>query len=451
MAKVLLRGGTVLTFDAKDTVFEPGFVYIEGDRIASVGGDPPPGLQESCDQVLDVSGMAVLPGLVNAHTHLFQTFMRGLADDKPLLEWLRTMVWPMSLAMTEEDFYVAALLGCIENLKTGATTILSHHYIHTSKANMDRVAEACNVSGIRALLARGCSDVNYQPQFMEDPDTVIAETTRQIQRWNSSLDSRIRFEFGPITPWGVTDNLMRRIHQRAKELGVGIHIHVAETRAEVQMLLEERGYRHVEWMQRLGVLDSRCQLVHSVWLGDDEIKMAADAGATVVHCPTSNMYLASGAPPIWKFREAGINIALATDGPGSNNSQDNLETLKMAACLSKVATLNATVLLPKDVLRMAILGGAKAVDLAGKIGTLAPGAKADVIVVDLRKPHIEPVHSTMSALVYNANGSDVHTVFVDGKMLVHEGKYLLMDEAELLSEARRRALEVKRRASAGSA
>ncbi len=449
MARTLIYGGTVLTFDEQGRAFEPGYVYIEGDSIAELGPGLPEGLRERSDQVVDASGMAVIPGLINAHTHLFQTFMRGLADDKPLLEWLRSMVWPMSVAMAEEDFYIAALLGCIENLKTGATTILSHHYIHTSKGNMDRVAEACHASGIRALLARGCSDVNYHPPLMEDQDTILAETTRQIERWNTSPDARIRFEFGPITPWGVTDSLMRRIHQRAVELGVGIHIHTAETRAEVHMLLEERGWRHVEWMQRLGVLDERCQLVHSVWLGDDEIKMAADAGATVVHCPTSNMYLASGIPPVWKFREAGINVALATDGPGSNNSQDNLENLKMAACLSKVGTLNAMVLLPNDVLSMAVTGGARAVGLEGKIGRLAKGAKADVVIVDLRKAHIEPVHSAASALVYNCNGNDVHTVFVDGKMVVGNGQYLLMDEMEVLEEARRRARAVRERAAKG--
>jgi 5-methylthioadenosine/S-adenosylhomocysteine deaminase len=445
----LIFGGTVITFDDQDRVFDPGYVYIEGDRIAEVGSGVPAGIRERCDEVVDASGMVVIPGLVNAHTHLFQTFMRGLADDKPLLEWLRTMIWPMSEAMTEDDFYVAALLGCIENLKTGATTILSHHYIHTSKGNMDRVAEACNASGIRALLARGCSDVNYHPPLMEDPNTILAETTRQIERWNSSPDARIRFEFGPITPWGVTDGLMRRLYSRARELGVGIHIHIAETRAEVQMLLEERGCRHVEWMQRLGVLDHRCQLVHSVWLGDDEIKMAADAGATIVHCPTSNMYLASGIPPVWRFREAGVNVALATDGPGSNNSQDNLENLKMAACLSKVGTLNAMVLLPYDVLAMAVRGGAKAVDMEGQIGKLSKGAKADVVVVDLRKAHIEPVHSAASALVYNANGNDVHTVFVDGKLLVREGRYLPLDEKEVIQEARQRAHAVRKRAAQG--
>jgi 5-methylthioadenosine/S-adenosylhomocysteine deaminase len=372
--------------------------------------------------------------------------MRGLADDKPLLRWLEAAIWPGALAMTEEDFYLAALLGFAENLRCGATSVLSQHYIQTSTGNMDCVAAAAERSGVRARLARGFADRDpYHPHLQEAPETVLRETERLVRRWNTAA-SRVQVEFGPLIPWGCRGETLQAISRLAREWGVGVHIHLGETQPEVQMSLDEFGVRPARWLADLGVLGEHWQLVHCVWLDEEEQDLIARAGSTIVHCPVSNMYLASGVPQVIAWRRHGIPTALATDGPGSNNSQDILEVLKVSACLQKVDQLDATALLPRDVLEMGLWGGARAMGLSGQIGRLAPGALADVILVDLCRVHISPVHSAASALVYNANGNDVDTVIVGGQALVRGGRLTTIDEIGLIADCQRAAEKMCARA-----
>jgi len=429
------------------TVLAPGYVFVRGERIAVVGmGAPPEAMLAEATEVIAAECKVVIPGLINGHTHLFQTFLRGMADDKPLLRWLEAAIWPGALAMTEDDFYLAALLGFVENLRCGTTSVLSQHYVQTSPRNMDRVAEAAQKSGVRARLARGFADRDpYHPLLQEESDTVLTETERLVREWNGK-GGRVSIEFGPLIPWGCRGETLQTIARLARDWGVGVHIHLGETREEVEMTLRETGLRPTQWLARLGVLDERWQLVHCVWLDDAEMDIIADAGSTIVHCPVSNMYLASGTPRVVEWRRRGIPTALATDGPGSNNSQDMLEVLKFTACLQKVGTLDATALLPEDVLTMAYQGGAQAMGLPGEIGRLAPGALADITIVDLRRPHISPVYSPQSALVYNANGNDVDTVIVGGKVVVQDGHLVHISQASLIADCQRAAEAMWRRA-----
>ncbi|MBI3362014.1 MAG: amidohydrolase [Chloroflexi bacterium] len=449
MTSLLIQNGAVIPCNGETrTTFTPGYVFLRGDRIAEVGaGQAPERLASEAGEIISAEGQVVIPGLINAHTHLFQTFMRGLADDKPLLRWLEAAIWPGALAMTEEDFYLAAMIGFVENLKCGATSVLSQHYVQTSPRNMDAVAEAARRSGVRARLARGYADRDpYHPKFMETPEQVLRETERLVRGWNHSAGGRVRVEFGPLIPWGCRGDTLQTIARLAKEWDVGVHIHLAETQPEVKMTLDETGARPARWLDELGVLDERWQLVHCVWLDDDEMDRIAAAGSTIVHCPVSNMYLASGVPRVVEWRRRGIPTALATDGPGSNNSQDMLEVLKFTACLQKVGTLDATALLPEDVLEMVYGGGAKAMGLDGQIGQLAPGALADITIVNLRKPHVSPVFSPQSALVYNANGNDVDTVIVNGEVSVRDGQMMNIDEAGLIAECQKAAEKMWSRA-----
>ncbi len=440
MTSLLIHNGIILPCDTDTrTTIARGYVFARGERIVAIGvGDAPDAFRNEARETIDARGKVVIPGLINAHTHLFQTFMRGLADDKPLLRWLEAAIWPGAMAMTEEDFYLAALIGFVENLKCGATSVLSQHYIQTSLRNMDSVAEAANHSGIRARLARGYADRDpYHPRLQESPETTVRETERLVKQWNSS--ERIRIEFGPLIPWGCRSDALQNIARLAREWNIGVHIHLSETRDEVEMTRRETGMPPARWLHSLGVLDERWQLVHCVWLEDDEMDLIANAGSTIVHCPVSNMYLASGTPRVIEWRKRKIPIALATDGPGSNNSQDMLEVLKFTACLQKVETLDATALLPEDVLAMAYRGGASAMGLRDEIGRLAPGALADIVIVNLQRAHISPVYSPQSALVYNANGNDVDTVIVSGEVLVREGRAVNITEASLIADCQRAA------------
>ncbi len=446
MSTILIQNGTVLTINDQQQIHIKGYVLIEDDLITAVGEGSPPTSLLNADQVIDASLMAVMPGMVNAHTHLFQTFLRGLADDQPLLEWLKTAIWPVASVMTEEDAYVSGLLGLVENIRGGATSVVDHQYIHTEPGNDDGICRAADQSGLRFKLARGWADMNYHPSLMEEPDRIISETTRLYERWEKNGNGRTKVEFAPLIPWGCTDQTMLKSHQISQQWGAGTHIHVAETQEEIRMNLETRGKRHIEWLVDLGILDEGFQLVHSVWLDDQEIDWVAEYGAVIVHCPVSNMYLASGAARIPEMYKKGIKIALATDGPGSNNNQDMLETLKTTALLHKVTTLDAMALLPADVLWMACRGGAAAYGDPENLGSLEVGKKADLILVDLDTPLAMPVHRVPSALVYNLSARDVDTVIVDGKILMKEKEILVVDEKALLEKARNTCQNLFKRA-----
>ena len=474
---ILIENGTVLTLAGKPpAVLDPGYVLIRDDRIVAVGaGVAPDEARASADQIMDARHMAVLPGLVNAHTHLFQTFIRGLADDKTLLPWLAAAIWPVGAAMGAEEAYLAGLLGLVENIRSGATAVIDNQYLHADDRTDDAFCRAARDVGCRFSIARGWADHDYHPVFQETPEQIIAALTALHDTWHGAANGRIRVAFGPLIPWGCSAETLQRTVALARQWGVPTHLHTAETREEVQMSLNATGLRHVHWLDRLGLLGPDMQLVHAVWLNDSEIERIAETGTMVIHCPVSNMYLASGIAPVTKLLAVGVPVALATDGPGSNNSQDMLETLKFAACGQKVGTLNATALLPEDVLRMACVYGAQAhltpyslsceargrgalpslaepaLSLskgkgAGGLGKLIPGAKADIILVDLNFPRMQPVWRAASALVYNANGGDVDTVIVDGRVLMRGKRVTCLDEAALLDECRRAAQALLKRA-----
>lgn len=437
MGTILIENGAVITVDDSRQIFDPGYVLLRGDRIAAVGaGAAPEDIRRQADELIDATHMAVIPGMVNAHTHLFQTFIRGLADDKPLLDWLKAAIWPVARCLTAEDAYLAAMLGLVENIRGGATSVIDHQYIHTEPENDDGVFRAAEETGVRFLNARGWADMNYHPSLQETPDRILSEMARLYGRWHGAANGRLRLEFGPLIPWGCSDETMRRTRGLAVEWGVGTHVHVAEARAEIDMELASRGMRHIEWLHSLGALGPDVQLVHSVWLSDQELDLVEKSGAVVVHCPVSNMYLASGVARVPEMHRRGIPVALATDGPGSNNNQDMLEVLKTTCLLHKVSSLDAMILLPEDVIWMACRGGAAAFGQPELIGSLEPGKKADVVLVDMNTPLAMPVHKPVSALVYNLAARDVDTVIVDGKVLMAGKRILCVDEAALLVEAR---------------
>ncbi|PKO15495.1 MAG: amidohydrolase [Chloroflexi bacterium HGW-Chloroflexi-10] len=437
MGTILIENGTIVTLNDLEEIYSPGYVFIENDTIVDIASGEAPSQYLRADTVINANLMAVIPGLVNAHTHLFQTFIRGLADDKPLLDWLKTAIWPVAQVMTEEETYLAAMVGLIENLRGGATSVIDHQYIHADPRNDDGVCRAADETGIRFLLARGWADMDYHPALMETPERIVSETIRLRDRWQIAGNGRTRVEYGPLIPWGCSDETMSHTHEMSRNWCSGTHIHVAETKTEVDMNIALRGNRHIEWLAELGMLGPDMQLVHSVWLSDAEIDLIAKYKAIVVHCPVSNMYLASGVARVPEMLEKGITVALASDGPGSNNNQDMLAVLKTTALLHKVNSLNAMVLLPEDVLRMACRGGAAAFGLPDQIGSLQPGKKADIVLIDLDTPMAMPVHHVPSALIYNVSTRDVDTVIVDGRILMRDKSIVVVDEKTILAKARK--------------
>ena len=447
MTGLLIHGGAVVTVDQEGAVADPGWIHVEGNVVADTGpGDPPRARLDQADQVIDASGAAVMPGMTNAHTHLFQSFFRGLADDKPLLEWLEDCIWPGATHLDADAAYLAALVGLMENLRGGATSVIDHQYVHVDEGIDDAVCRAADELGVRFLLAHGWADRNYHPPLAETAGTAIRRAAAVRDRWDGHDDDRMRVELAPLIPWGCSDEAMRETVAAARSWGRGTHIHCAETAIEVEMSLDERGVRHVPWLEGLGALGPDVQLAHSVWLDDDELDLIARSGSIVVHCPVSNMYLASGVARIVDMRERGIPIALASDGPGSNNRQDMFEVLKATVLLQKVHHLDAMVLQPTDVLAMACRGGAAAFGMPEAFGSIEPGQKADLVVVDLVSPFVMPVHRVVSALVFNATPRDVRDVIVDGRVLIREREFVGVDERAVLARAVSAAAAVFRRA-----
>jgi len=453
----LIQGGLVIinaaivTVDDQATIHDPGWVHVVEDSIRGVGpGSPPTALLGAAERVLDATGCAVMPGMTNAHTHLFQTFFRGLADDKPLLDWLRTCIWPGAVHLDAEAGYLAGLCGMVENLRTGATSVLDHHYVHVDDAIDDAVLQAACDAGVRYMLARGWADRNYPDEMQETPAEIMAHAAGLRERWHGHDGDRIRIELAPLLPWGCTDDAMIETVAKTREWGAGTHIHIAESAEEVRLNIEERGTRHVEWLDQLGLLGPDMQFAHSVWLDDNELDLIASSGASVVSCPVSNMFLASGVPRILDMRSRNINVALASDGPGSNNRQDMFEVLKTTVLLQKVHHLDAMALLPGDSIEMACRGGAQAFGTAGTTGTIAVGRKADLVVVDLETIFVAPVHSVESALVFNASPANVTHVVVDGRMVIDDRQVTFVDEKALLSESRTAAARVFEKAGVES-
>ena len=448
--RILISGGAVVTVDDDFTVHDPGWIHIVDDRIDGVGaGDPPHDVVSAADRVVDASGSAVMPGMTNAHTHLFQTFFRGLADDKPLLDWLHDCIWPGAAHLDCESARLAATVGLIENLRGGATSVIDHQYVHIDDAIDDGVCAAAAELGVRFLLARGWADRNYEPSLSETADQVISRTRRVRDRWHGHDNDRIRVEFAPLIPWGCSDEAMKTTVAEARSWGVGTHMHCAETATEVEMSVDERGVRHVEWLEQLGLLGPDFQLAHCVWLDDHELDLIAGRDAIVVHCPVSNMYLASGVARIFEMRQRGIRVALASDGPGSNNRQDMFEVLKATVLLQKIHRLDAMAVQPEDVIRMACQGGAAALARTD-IGSIEVGNKADVVVVALDSVFVSPVHSVASALVFCASPADVTHVLVDGRLLIDNRRFTMVDEEAIVRRANASARDVFRRAGVES-
>jgi len=429
-----VRDGAIVTCDDSATLHRRGWIHVVDNRIVALGaGDPPPAAR-SADVVIDASGMAVMPGMVNAHTHLFQTFFRGLGDDKSLLDWLRDYIWPAASVMTPEEIGAATTLGLLENLRSGATTVIDHQYIHPGGAHDEAVCAAAEALGVRFVLARGWADRNYEPRLTESAGTVVERTSALAKAWHGRGAGRIAVETAPLIPWGCSDHAMQAATAASRSWGAGMHVHCAETAVVVDMNLAERASRHVHWLDSLGVLGADTQLAHSVWLDDSELDLIAQRSANVVHCPVSNMYLASGVARVPDMLARGINVALASDGPGSNNRQDMFEAMKVAVLLQKVHHLDPVILQPEQVLDMATRGGARAAGLADTIGQLAPGLAADLVVVDLESVFVAPVHRVVSALVFNVTPREVRHVVVDGRIVIRDGHFVDIDERAALTQ-----------------
>jgi len=434
-------------------VIEDGAVAIEADRVVAVGKTEELKREYSAERVLDASRMVVLPGLVDCHVHLAQALIRGCADDVSLVEWLKERVWPLQGHYTREDGKISALLCMLEMIKSG-TTCFVESMLHT-RYGFDGIAEAVEKSGMRAILSKTVMDIaGYGTQrgimhegMIETKEQSLDEAVRVIRKWDGKARGRIHVWFGPRTPGACSPELYREVSQLAKEYHTGVTMHLAEVKEDVQYTKKEFNLLPVEFAKSVDLLGPNVLLAHAVWLTSKEIRMLAESKTKVCHCPASNMKLASGVAKVPEMLKAGVTVSLGCDGGPSNNCYDMIREMKLTALLHKVHSLDPMVMPAESVIEMATVNGSEAIGLSKEIGAIMPGKKADIILIDFKKPHLTPLHNPVSHMVYAANGSDVHTVIVDGKVLMENREVKTIDEQQVLEEAEERGLAVTRRAN----
>ncbi|MGO0122181.1 amidohydrolase [Desulfothermobacter acidiphilus] len=425
--RLLIKGVTVLPLTGPEAIIKDGAIAVDEDRITYVGPTEGVPADFAPNRVIRGAHLLALPGLVNAHTHAAMTLFRGYADDLPLKSWLEEAVWPLEAKLRGEDVYWGTLLACAEMLLGGITTFADMYFF------MDEVAEAVTKSGMRASLARGLIGT------LPGAQKALKESEAFVRRWHGGACGRITCMLGPHAPYTCPPGYLEEVVVLARQLGVGIHIHLAETVHEVEEIRRQYGVSPVEMLANSGVFEVPVLAAHGVHLSPAEQEFLAQRSAAICTCPESNMKLASGIAPVTELLSAGVTVALGTDGAASNNNLDMWEEMRAAAFLAKVSRQDPEALPAYRALELATVGGARALGLEREIGTLEVGKKADIVLVDLARPHLQPPHDPVSHLVYAARASDVDTVVVNGRIVVEGGRLLTLDPAEIMQRCREAA------------
>jgi cytosine/adenosine deaminase-related metal-dependent hydrolase len=432
MAELVVRGGTIVTMSSGWEI-AAGDLHVVDGRIAQVGGAAVPRGDDY--EILDAEGALVLPGFVQSHVHVCQTLARGRADDLPLLDWLRRVVWPYEAALSRADVSAAARLAFTELLRGGTTTVQDMGTVHHTDAIFE-VAEACGVrlTGGKAMMDRGEA---VPPGLVEHSERSIADSLALAERWHGQASGRLRYAFAPRFVLSCSEELLRRVSFEARRLSCRVHTHASENRDELAAVRRERGEDNVAYLHKVGLSGTDVGLAHCIWLSPSERELLGQTGTHVLHCPSSNLKLASGVAEVPELMDAGVSVSLGADGAPCNNNLDAFMEMRLAALIAK-PRLGAHVLPARHVVKMATLGGARALGLESQIGSLEPGKKADLIVVDVTAPHVVPCESPYSALVYACRPSDVRHVVVDGRPLVRDRALLTLDAAAAAAEGQTR-------------
>jgi Cytosine deaminase and related metal-dependent hydrolases len=428
MGTLCIADGEILRPDG-DIERADVLVDQEAGEIVDIGADL------SGDDRLNADGGLVIPGLVNAHTHVSMSLLRGYADDKTLDAWLREDIWPVEAELTPEDIKAGAELGILEMIRAGTTAFADMYF------SMDEVASVVDRAGVRARLGHGVISVAKSDTAAQADFETGIETATTLQ---GAADGRVQTMLAPHSLTTVDDAMLAKMADEAATLDVPVHAHVSETEDEVAPITEAKGDRPAEYADDLGLLGPRTFVAHGVHLDEAEIQLLADHETAVIHCPASNMKLASGIAPVNRLIEAGVTVGLGTDGAGSNNDLDMFDEMRDAAMIGKLGADDASALPAPAVLNMATQGGADAIGLPG--GRLESGGTADIAVIDFETPHLTPVHDPVSHLVYAAKGSDVRHTVCDGTVLMRDREVTTLDGPAILDRARTHAHDLTRRA-----
>jgi 5-methylthioadenosine/S-adenosylhomocysteine deaminase len=432
---LIICARTILLMDAADNRLEEAAIAVDGSVIVDIAKKDELLSRYTAPKIIDRANMLAMPGLVNTHTHAAMTCFRGIADDMELMDWLNNYIFPAEAKNVNPHLaYSGSLLACAEMIKSGTTTFCDMYIFE------QETARAASEAGMRCLVGEVLFD--FPSPNCKSPAEGLAYTRMLAERWRD--DPLVGIIVEPHALYTCSSPVIIEAKAIADEYGLPMGVHLLENRAERGQLEEKLGKSPVTFLQEIGCLDKNLLAFHCVYLSPEEIDLFAEHGCKVSHNPASNMKLASGIAPVPDMQKAGVTVGLGTDGAASNNTLDMIREMNTAAKLHKVARLDPTLMDARTVLRMATIEGAKALGLEDVTGSLEVGKKADIILLDLDKPHLTPIYSEYSHLAYAAGGADVDTVVINGKVVMENRRLLTIDEQAAMQNVREIAAGIKK-------
>ena len=419
--KTLITNGLVLDMVGEVPNIKKADILIENNKILKIEKD----ITDEFDKKINAKSMLIMPGLVNTHTHLAMSIFRGYKDDRKLMDWLENAIFPVEDKLQPEDIYWNSYLSCLEMIKSGTTTCNDMYF------GMNKVIEAIEATGLRAVVAWCLTDDSIRDK--------VERTREYAKKYNNNPESKITIFTSPHAPYSCNPDTIKLCVDLAKELNTGLHIHLAETQNEVVTIRDRYDKTATEYLADLDVFDVPVILAHGIYISDSDIEILKkhNIKGGISHNPISNCKLSSGICDVVKLRKNGINVGLGTDGIGSTTTLDMFEEMKTAAYLQKVNTMEPTSIKAYDILKMATIEGAKVLGLEDSIGTIEEGKKADLIFIKTDKIHLCPENDICTNLVYSANGADVDTVMIDGKIIMQNRKMIDINEREIMKKVKK--------------
>lgn len=418
---IIIKNIDMIPVNGKDDYLKKQNIYIKDEKIVEISSG---NLNYEAERIIDGKDKLAMPGLINAHTHLGMAILRNYADDMELFQWLEEKIWPIEAKFNRDIIHKSSLLSLVEMVKSGTTTAADMYF------QMDTVADSIIEIGMRASICRGTTDNN-------DYDlnkAAIGNMRKLYENYNGAANGKIQVMVGAHAPYSCGTEYLKMCRDLAKELDTSIHIHVSETQKELDDSIEEKNMTPVEYLESIGLLELDVLAAHCVALTENDKKIIKEKGVFPVNNPVSNLKLASGFSDVDGMLKMGIPVALGTDSASSNNNLDMLEEMKLAGILNKAVNSDPISVSAKEVIEMATINGAKALNMDDKVGSLEIGKEADIILLDMKQPHLWPENDPMAAVVYSARGSDVDTVIIQGEIIVDNKKLLTIDEEKLMDE-----------------
>ena len=443
MDSIFIKNAVVITVDAKRQIFMNGYVLIENGLTSEVGSMNSLIVEPKASKVIDANGRIVMPGLFNTHMHLPQVMMRNVYDNvSDAMTKLKYYTWPIQGCYDENDALISAQLGVLEMIKSGTTAFISTG-LHP-RYGIDRIMQMVFDSGIRSAISKYVMDITgyaldesaLHKGMWEKPEECKQITLDLIKNWNGKGNGRIQTWISPRSVGGVSDDLFHWTVDTARANNVGMTMHFSEVQNNVDYSLETYGVRPVFFAEKFGLLGPDMTFAHGIYFDDAEIELLARSGTNIAHCPCCNSKLAMGIPRVPDMLRAGVNITLANDGMGVNNTADIFREMRTSLLLHRVHNDSPNYPTAAQGIEMATINGAKAMRIADTNGSIEKGKKADMIIIETASPHMVPLNDPASSVAWCTNGSDVMTSIIDGRIVMEERKVLSMNEDEILSKAR---------------